>query len=96
VQNACEAAGLALDCPLEVDSLGAILQLVQQGTFASILPRIAVRARLAEGALRAHRLNRPALVRQLVCVSHPRRPVAPAAAAFVEVLVRQIREREGG
>jgi len=37
---------------------------------------------------------RPTLARQLVAVSHPRRPVPPPAAALLEVLVRHLRQRE--
>lgn len=96
VESACEAAGLQLHCAWEVDSLGAIMQLVQQRPeLASLLPRTAVRSRLAECSLRAHRVVGPALARELVCVSHPTRPVAPPAAAFLEVLIGQIRESGG-
>ena len=92
VESACEAAGLQLHCAWEVDSLGASMQLVQQRReLASLLPRTAVRSRLAEGSLRAHRVVGPALARELVCVSHPTRPVAPPAAAFLEVLLGAIR-----
>jgi LysR family nitrogen assimilation transcriptional regulator len=37
---------------------------------------------------------RPVLVRHLVCVSHPRRPMPAAAARLVEVLVRHLRQRD--
>lgn len=90
-----DAAGLRLECALEVDSLPAIAQVVEQGELATLLPRTALRSRLAEQRLRAHRVVRPALVRQLVAVSHPRRPVPPPAASLMEVLIRHLRAKDG-
>jgi len=43
---------------------------------------------LADGRLRAHTLVDPPLTRQVVCVTHPLRPLSPAAAAFVAMLER--------
>src|SRR6478609_1252138 len=77
-----QAVKMPLVLPTRQHGLRAIMQLVQQRSeLASLLPRTAVRSRLAEGSLRAHRVVGPALVRELVCVSHPTRPVAPPAAA---------------
>lgn len=96
LEGFADAAGLQLECALEIDSLPAIAQVVEQGELATLLPRTALRSRLAEGRLRAHRVVRPTLARQLVAVSHPRRPVPPPAASLLEVLVRHLRERGGG
>jgi DNA-binding transcriptional LysR family regulator len=96
LEGFADAAGLQLECALEIDSLPAIAQVVEQGELATLLPRTALRSRLAEGRLRAHRVVRPTLARQLVAVSHPRHPVPPPAASLLEVLVRHLRERGGG
>lgn len=81
-----QAEGIALAPALEVDSINAILQLVEMGTYAALLPRIAVRSRVQDGSLRAHTLVDPPLTRQVVCVTHPLRPLSPAAAAFINLL----------
>lgn len=93
LEGFADAAGLQLECALEIDSLPAIAQVVEQGELATLLPRTALRGWLAEGRLHAHRVVRPTLARQLVAVSHPRRPVPPPAATLLEVLVRHLRER---
>jgi LysR family nitrogen assimilation transcriptional regulator len=89
-----ETAGTPLQCAAEIDSLSAMLQLVARGGFAAILPRSAVRLQLGQESLRIHEVVRPVLVRHLVCVSHPRRPMPAPAARLVEVLVRHIRQRD--
>lgn len=90
VEAAAEEAGVQLACAVEVDSLQALLALAQRGTHATVLPRSVVSGR--EG-VRTHPLTRPALARQLVCVTHPRRPVPPPAEAFLAVLTRYLRSR---
>ena len=74
----------------EIDSLVTITRLVESTGLATILPRIVVDERLAAGALRLHTIVSPRLTRQLVLVSHPRRPLSPASAAFVAILKEQI------
>jgi hypothetical protein len=59
---------------------------LRMDTYAALLPRIAIRSRLHDGSLRAHTLVDPPLTRQVVCVTHPLRPLSPAAAAFVTLL----------
>lgn len=81
-----QAEGIALAPALEVDSINAMLQLVEMDTYAALLPRIAIRSRLHDGSLRAHTLVDPPLTRQVVCVTHPLRPLSPAAAAFITLL----------
>jgi len=94
LEGFADAAGLQLECALEIDSLPAIAQVVEQGDLATLLPRIALRSRFAEGRLRSHEVVRPALTRQLVAVSHPRRPVPPPAETLLSVLVQHLRERK--
>ena len=94
LEGFADAAGVQLACTLEVDSMSAIVHTVEHGEFATILPRTALRSKLADGSLLGHQVVRPVLVRRLICVSHPRRPIPPPAAALLEVLVRSIRARD--
>lgn len=77
----------------EIDSLPTMAKLVEQTQLATILPRIAVHRGLSEGRLRAHPIVSPRLVRQVVAVSHPRRPLNSAATAFIALLTEQMRLR---
>lgn len=96
LEGFADAAGVQLNCVLEIDSLSAIVHTVERGEHATLLPRAALRNKLADGSLRGHRVVRPTLMRQLVCVTHPRRPVPPPTAALLEVLARHLRERDAG
>jgi LysR family transcriptional regulator, nitrogen assimilation regulatory protein len=91
VDAAAESAKVDLSCAIEADSLHALLDLARNGVAATILPRsVACRP----GAnVRTHQVVQPALLRQLVCVTHPRRPVATPAAALLKILVAQLRCR---
>jgi LysR family nitrogen assimilation transcriptional regulator len=74
----------------EVDSLLTMTRLVESTQLATILPRIVVNERVEAGALQLHTVVSPRLTRQVVLVSHPRRPLSPASAAFVAILKAQI------
>ncbi|WP_155194871.1 LysR family transcriptional regulator [Orrella sp. JC864] len=84
-----EDVDLAPRC--ETDSVVSIIKLVERTQFATLLPRVAVRRRLERGQLRSHAVVSPRLSRQVVSVTHPRRPLSPASAAFVATLTRHIR-----
>lgn len=75
---------------LEIDSISAILKLVRNSDFGTLLPSIAVRGMLERGELKAYQFESPRLRRQIVSVTDPRRPLTPAAAAFVSVLSRHV------
>lgn len=77
----------------EIDSLVTTVKLVEQTQLATILPRIAVHRGLSEGRLRSHAIISPRLIRQVVSVSHPRRPLNSAANAFIAMLTEQMRLR---
>ncbi len=77
----------------EIDSLVTTVKLVEQTQLATILPRIAVHRGLSEGRLRAHSIVSPRLIRQVVAVSHPRRPLNSATSAFIAMLTEQMRLR---
>ena len=74
----------------EVDSLVTMTRLVESTQLATILPRIVVNERAEAGALRLHTIVSPRLTRQVLLLSHPRRPLSPATAAFVAILKAQI------
>jgi LysR family nitrogen assimilation transcriptional regulator len=77
----------------EIDSLVTIVKLVEQTQLATILPRIAVHRGLSEGRLHSHAIVSPRLIRQVVAISHPRRPLNSATNAFIAMLTEQMRLR---
>ena len=88
LESITQAEGVELSPVLEVDSMNAILQLVEMGSYATLLPRIVVRRRVELGTLLAHTIVEPPLVRHVVCVTHPQRALRPAASAFIAILVQ--------
>lgn len=74
----------------EVDSLVTTVKLVEQTHFATIIPRIAVHRGLNEGRLRSHSIVSPRLLRQVVAVSHPRRPLNSATKLFLSMLAQSM------
>ncbi len=90
LESFAEAQGVALAPGVEIDAISAILKLVSQSDFCTLLPRVAVRRQLADAQLTGHAVS-PRLTRQIVCVTHPRRPPSPAAAAFLATLARHVR-----
>jgi DNA-binding transcriptional LysR family regulator len=94
IESFSQAEDVNLAPGVEIDSIGAIVKLVQRSDFCTLLPRIAVRKELEQGLLRAHAVNSPRLTRQIVCVTDARRPPSPAAAAFLAVLAQHVRGLE--
>jgi len=92
LESFAQAEDVSLEPVLEIDSISAIVKLVRQSDFCTLLPRLAVHREIETGALQAHRINRPRLVRQIVCVTHPRRTPSPATAAFLSALRQQIQQ----
>ncbi|QKO20962.1 LysR family transcriptional regulator [Rhodoferax sp. BAB1] len=93
LESFAQVEGVELSPALEVDSMNALLQLVEMGSYATLLPRIAVRSRVEEGTLLAHTIVEPPLVRHVVCVTHPRRALSPAASAFIAMLEQHAQSR---
>jgi DNA-binding transcriptional LysR family regulator len=91
LESFAEAEDVLLQPSVELDSISAILHLVGRSDFGTVLPRVAVRGPLQRGQVQGYLLEAPRLSRQLICVSHPRRPLSPAASAFVSTLIRHIR-----
>jgi LysR family transcriptional regulator, nitrogen assimilation regulatory protein len=91
IESFSQAEDVTLSPNVEIDSISAILKLVHESDFCTVLPRVAVRRQLEHEALHGTTVTSPRLSRQIVCVTHPRRPPSPAAAAFIATLVRHVR-----
>ena len=93
IDSFAESENIELTAKFEIDSLIATINLVERTQVATIVPRIAVHRQLASGTLRAHTIVSPRLVRHVVSVSHPRRPLNPATKLFVSMLAANLRLR---
>ncbi len=95
LRGALDAALMAADVVIkpkfEIDLLSTILQFVEKSNVATILPRVVVRRKVDEGTLRAHTIASPPIVRHIILVSHPKRPIGPAAQALIEIITDEIR-----
>jgi LysR family transcriptional regulator, nitrogen assimilation regulatory protein len=76
----------------EIDVLSTIVALVEKTHFATILPRIVVGRAVREGTLRAYPILAPRIVRHIVRVSHPRRPLSAAAEALIAIIADELRQ----
>ncbi|HEY4198940.1 MAG TPA: LysR family transcriptional regulator [Devosiaceae bacterium] len=83
-------AGVSLDVVMEIDSLTAVCNVVQQPGWASILPFSAVPTGVP-GAPRILRLVDPSVTRSLTVACQPHRPPSPAGALFIEHLSTTLR-----
>src|SRR6218665_2519140 len=91
IESFAESGDVSLEPRVEIDSISAIVKAVVESSYATLLPRIAVARQIESGQLSGHRVVAPELARQLVCITHPRRPPGPAAAAFIATMVRHLR-----
>lgn len=91
LDTAAQQAGVVLTPKFEVDVLSAIVKLVEHTRFVTILPRVLVQRAVNEGTLRVCPILSPRIVRQVVRVSHPRRPLSPAAHALVDLVADEVR-----
>ena len=96
IESFAQTEDVNLAPSVEIDSIGAIVKLVQESNFCTLLPSIAVRKLLEQGLLLAHAVASPRLTRQIVSVTDARRPPSPATAAFIAVLARHVRGRDSG
>ncbi len=96
IESFAQAEHVSLEPAAEIDAISAILKLVGSSDFCCLLPRIAVHRQLEQSELRGYHVAPPRLVRQIVCLTHPRRQVGPATTAFLEVLTRRLREALSG
>lgn len=75
----------------EIYSMTAMLNLVEDAGLYAILPLSVVRRHARRASLRIRTIEAPAMTRQIVCVTHPRRPLGTASSLFVEVLRKHVR-----
>ncbi len=91
LDTAAQQEDVVLTPKFEVDVLGAIVRLVESSGFVTILPRVVVQRAVNDGALRVCPILSPRIVRQVVRVSHPRRPLSAAAHALVDLVADEVR-----
>lgn len=96
IDSFAESENIELVPKFEIDSLVTTVNLVERNQVATIVPRVAVHRQLASGALRAYPIVSPRLVRRVVSVSHPRRPLNPATKLFISMLAANMRLRAPG
>jgi DNA-binding transcriptional LysR family regulator len=95
IDSFAENENIELTPKFEIDSLVATVRLVERTPVATIVPHVAVHRLLESGALRAHAITSPRLVRRVVSVSHPRRPLNPAGKLFIGMLAASLRMSAG-
>jgi DNA-binding transcriptional LysR family regulator len=93
IDSFAESENVELAPKFEIDSVVATVRLVEQTQVATIVPHVAVHRQLSNGTLRAHHIVSPRLVRRVVAVSHPRRPLSPATKLFISMLAANLRLR---
>ncbi|WP_244817379.1 LysR family transcriptional regulator [Caballeronia sp. Lep1P3] len=95
LRGALDAALMAADIVIkpkfEIDLLSTIVQFVEQSATATILPRVVVQAEVDDGRLRARTIVSPPIVRHIIQVTHPKRPIGPAAQALIGIITEEIR-----
>ncbi|BDB29990.1 LysR family transcriptional regulator (plasmid) [Cupriavidus sp. P-10] len=95
LDTATQAQDVTLAPKFEIDILGTIVRFVQATRFVTVLPRIVVQRAVEDGRLRMHTIVAPRIVRHLVCVSHPQRPLSTATEAFIAIVTEEIRRVSG-
>jgi LysR family nitrogen assimilation transcriptional regulator len=90
IDSFAQGENVELTPKFEIDSLVTTVKLVEQTQLATIIPRVAVHRQLRTGSLRSHTIVSPRLVRRLVSVSHPRRPLNPATKLFLSMLAQNM------
>jgi LysR family nitrogen assimilation transcriptional regulator len=90
IDSFAQSEDVELAPKFEIDSLVTTVKLVEQTELATIVPRVAVHRQLSAGSLRSHTIVSPRLVRRVVSISHPRRPLNPATKLFVAMLAQNM------
>jgi DNA-binding transcriptional LysR family regulator len=85
------AADLVIQPKFEIDLLNTIVQFVERSSVATILPRVVVQRKVEEGLLCVRTIGSPPIVRHIIRVSHPKRPLGPAALALIGIITEEIR-----
>src|SRR5207245_2792564 len=90
LDTAAQHADVMLNPKFEIDVLGTIVKFVESTRFATILPRIVVQRAVEQGTLRVYPILAPRIVRHIVRISHPRRPLSAAAEALIGIIADEI------
>jgi LysR family nitrogen assimilation transcriptional regulator len=75
----------------EIDSLSAVVNMVEQGIGYTILPYAAVSAKVENGSLTATSIIEPRMTRQLVLATSTQRPVTIATRTLIKVVTQLVR-----
>lgn len=76
----------------EIDSLTAVINMVEQGLGYTILPYAAVGSRVESGHLTASAIAEPRMIRHLVLATSTQRPVTNATRALVKMVTQLARD----
>lgn len=90
LDEAATAAGIAIDVPLELDSLTALKAFAEAGPERSVLPYSAVYREVAEGKLRARPFAGDGLSALLVSATPLHRPIRPITRQLLALLTEQL------
>lgn len=94
ITRALSESNLSIIPVLEIDSFIAIATLVNEGHYLTFFPEDIVRNLKWRASidLRTHHLIEPAMHREIVCATNPRRPLSPAAEKLSTALINAICE----
>lgn len=90
LDTAAQQADVLLNAKFEIDALSTIVKFVETTRFATILPGIAVQRGVEQGSLRVYPILAPRIVRHIIRVSHPRRPLSAPAEALTDLIAEEI------
>lgn len=82
IDTSAQAAGIAVQPAIEIDSYNQIKKLVDRGVGFGILPRMAVDREVESGAFRAWQFREPKLTRKVYLAYSTERPLAAAPRAI--------------
>jgi DNA-binding transcriptional LysR family regulator len=85
-------ADIAVEPQIELDSLGATLDLVRQSDWATILPIAAVQRAVAAKSVRALSIVEPQILREVVVIYNAQRPPNIAGKLIIELLQKHLEE----
>ena len=91
IQVQAEKHNVDITPVVQLDSIPARLRLVSEQDFATILPRGVAALYAASFGLNLSSVS-PNLYRSLVIVTHPHRSLAPQTSAFIDLLIKSVRE----
>ena len=94
ITRALSDSHLSIIPVLEIDSFISIATLVNEGQYLTFFPEDIVRNLKWRASidLRTHHLIEPAMHREIVCATNPRRPLSPAAEKLSAALISAICE----